>query len=274
NAVLFQALRVVVEKGHDGATQGNAGHSGGGVEAGNHPDQVANQDEESQRDQESGIAFAVRADDLMALVFDERFKSFHDVLQAAGMIVGKAAAYQDKQSDDKRGHQNLHGHKVSNGSVRVDRRNAQRPHGGVHRASEQSVQECGKPQLFWHADENYRAQLLLEPVPQGGVKLVSGFTQDCRNGQKQARKQAVQAGGRNFEYSIGGNRHQKIAPQKTQHDPRAGRAFARGGDFVRQCCDRAFQPIKIQVSDGAADQKSQGHLQTKAQQNQHSHRDG
>src|SRR5512146_1118433 len=100
---------MVVNEGHDSAAEGNAGNGGGGIETGNHSDEVADQNEKAQRHQERGETFAVRADNLAALVLNEDFRAFHDVLQAAGFIHGKAAADKNKKQNKKSGHQNLHG---------------------------------------------------------------------------------------------------------------------------------------------------------------------
>src|SRR5579864_4168367 len=97
SAALLQSLHVIVEECYQGAAERNTGHGGGRVKARDHADQIAGQDEETQRHQESCIAFAVRSDHLMTLVLDERLGAFNDVLQAAGMVGGEAAAHQSKK---------------------------------------------------------------------------------------------------------------------------------------------------------------------------------
>ncbi len=91
NPSVLESLRLVVHEGAKGAAQGNDGHGGRRLEAGDHANQVAEQNEEAERSQERCIAFAVMADDLVALALDESFDALESVLQRARDGPPKAA---------------------------------------------------------------------------------------------------------------------------------------------------------------------------------------
>src|SRR5579872_1353883 len=101
-AGMLESLRLVVEEGADGASQGNDGNGCWRFEAWNQADQIATQDEESQRHQKRREAFTMVSDDFFALPDDETVGSFEYVLQGARFIHRKPRAHKKEDNNQEK----------------------------------------------------------------------------------------------------------------------------------------------------------------------------
>ncbi len=77
---------MVVTKRQDGAAQRDDGKSGGRIEARNHSQKIAEQNEEAEGGQIGGELFAAVADDFMRLAIDETVGTFKKMLQRARLV--------------------------------------------------------------------------------------------------------------------------------------------------------------------------------------------
>src|SRR5271165_2619358 len=116
NSSVFEPLSLVVHKGTDRAAQGNDGHGGWRLEARNHADQVAEQNEKEQGRQKRRVALAVVADDLFALALDESFDALESMLQSSGTIHGEPRTDQKEHNEKEREDENFHRERVRNRS--------------------------------------------------------------------------------------------------------------------------------------------------------------
>ena len=97
NSGVLESLSLVVHKRAESAAEWNDGNSSGRLEAGNHADEVAHQNEEEERGQERSIALAMMADDLIALALNESLDAFENMLQRSGPVYGKARAKEKRR---------------------------------------------------------------------------------------------------------------------------------------------------------------------------------
>src|ERR1700731_259506 len=90
------------------------------------------------------------ADDLIALALNESFDAFKRMLQCAGTVCRKPRPKQEKQQDQKTEDKNLHRKRIRNRSGGMLRFYMQQPQQRRDRVCEQTVQDCGEPQLLRH----------------------------------------------------------------------------------------------------------------------------
>src|ERR1700733_6994998 len=83
---VLESLHLVIHEGANRATQGNDGHGCWRLQAWNHSNQVAKQNEEAKRGQKRCVTLTVVTDDLVALALDESFNALKGVLQRAGTV--------------------------------------------------------------------------------------------------------------------------------------------------------------------------------------------
>src|SRR5437660_9271142 len=91
----------------------------------------------------------------------------------------------------------------------------------------------------------------LQSTRQRYVRLIGGFARDCSYGQEQTRKEPVQTRGRNTEYNIGREAHQKVAQQKTQHNPFARWVRLGWRNGIGKIGQDSLQPVKVEIGNGA-----------------------
>src|SRR5579884_497704 len=162
-ALFLYALPVIVDPCDDREPERNSRCGCRRLKSGNKSYQIADQDEQSQSHQKGRESLAVVADDFLALLIDELFREFKDVLHCAWLIDGNARACPEEQHQQNQDDQNLHGEEVrdrsgrivgeqilallarSNGMSAESRQNAR---GG---SAEVLVQKVGKEQFFLHA---------------------------------------------------------------------------------------------------------------------------
>src|SRR6266536_2873647 len=89
------------------------------------------------------------------------------------------------------------------------------------------------------------------------VPLVRSFAKNGRNGQKQARKQSVNALAGNSKYNKRHHSHQKVAQQKTMHNSPAGGGISRLNGKLADSGDNFLQPIEIHVCNTASQSEPQ-----------------
>src|SRR5579863_1900241 len=77
---VFESLSLVVHKRTNRAAQWNHRHGRWGFKAGNHPNQVTQQNEKAECHQKGCESLAVMTDDFLALVFDKSMSALEDVL--------------------------------------------------------------------------------------------------------------------------------------------------------------------------------------------------
>src|SRR5208283_4505260 len=116
NTSVFESLSLVVHKGADRAAQGNDGHGGWRLEARNHADQIAEQNEKEERGQKWCVTLTVVADDLVALALDESFDALESVLKSSGTIHGEPRTDQKEHNEKERKDENFHRERVRNRS--------------------------------------------------------------------------------------------------------------------------------------------------------------
>jgi len=72
----------------------------------------------------------------------------YDVLQASGVLHRQPHPHKDEKDEQNDGNQDLHGHKVGNGSLPVSGLDVQGMQQGQRHAAEILIQESGKRKLF------------------------------------------------------------------------------------------------------------------------------
>src|SRR5581483_5348751 len=93
---------------------------------------------------------------------------------------------------------------------------------------------------------------------QRGVNFVTRFTDNSPDGQEQARQKPIKTRGRNSEYKIGAESHQKVAQEETQENAAPGLLVTSAGDGVGERANHALQPVKIQISDDTSGGETEG----------------
>jgi hypothetical protein len=147
---VLESLSLIIKESTESAAERNYGHRGRRLEARNHTDQIAEQNEEAERSQEWCVAFAVVADDLVALALDESLNALEDMLQRARTIDRKARTNQQKQNQQERENQNLHRKRVWNRSYRIFHLDMQCQQQRRDGAGKQAIQDFGEPKLLGH----------------------------------------------------------------------------------------------------------------------------
>src|SRR5437660_770293 len=99
----------------------------------------------------------------------------------------------------------------------------------------------------------------LQSTRQRYVRLIGGFARDCSYGQEQTCKQPVQTRGRNTEYNIGGEAHQKVAQEKSQHNSPARSAGLVWRKAIGKIGQDSLQPVKVEIGNGATKRYAQHH---------------
>src|SRR5205814_6312075 len=84
DAMMFETVRLIIDKGHQGASQRHDGDGGRGLKSWNQANQVTDQDEESEGHQERSKLLAVMPNNFPALSLDEAMGALKNVLQSAG----------------------------------------------------------------------------------------------------------------------------------------------------------------------------------------------
>lgn len=90
----------------------------------------------------------VMADDLASHLAEEAFDPLHRVLQAAGIIHGKAQPDRCEERNQEQHHENFHSEAVRNRGQRVLGMNADRLQQREHGGAEQAVEQRGEPELL------------------------------------------------------------------------------------------------------------------------------
>jgi len=139
HAVMFDALPVVVTERTNSAAQGNDWNPSRRFKCRNHAQQVAPQDENAERRQESNKFLAAVADDLVGLRIDKAVEQFGEVLNSSGPVDGQARP--DQQEDRKQQYEDhqLHGEGIRDGSLRMLGLDVQHPKEVRDRTREEAV---------------------------------------------------------------------------------------------------------------------------------------
>ena len=220
SSLVFESLSLVVEESAYCATQRyRRTRACRRFKTGNQAQQVRNENKETEGHQKRSKPFTVVADNFLALPFNEPVRPFEDVLQRAGLIHRQSRPNQQKQHHQDAEHHYFHGNRIRDRRLRVFGLDMQRPQQSRDRPRKGMVQEFRKPELFRHESAIGRPVFgNLKFTCYGHVQLITGFARDGRHGQEQARQKPVETRGRNTQYSIGSQTHQKVTQQKTQHD--------------------------------------------------------